>query len=50
MKDFYRQKGAETRKLMGQKADWFWQGHFPLGDGRIYQAYDLTSAEQVTPD
>lgn len=41
----YRQKGAKTRKLvtlgkkaevtLGEKADWLWQGHFPLGDGFV---------------
>ena len=45
MKDFSRQKGAGTGTLYWQKAGWLWQGHFPLGDGRLCQANALTSAD-----
>jgi len=34
---------------MAPKADWSRQVPFPLGGGRIYQADDLTSADQVIP-
>ena len=46
MKDFYRWKGAETKKLyQAKKADWLLQGHFPLGTAGVYQADYLTSAD-----
>ena len=50
MKDFYRQKGAGTRKLMGAPSRLVVAGALPSGDGRVCEAGDLTSAEQVTPD
>ena len=42
MKDFYRQKGAGTRKLMGHQADWWWQVPFLQGmAGSVRQVTSL---------
>ena len=51
MKDFYRQKGAGTRKLYEAKK---WVGYckvtFFWGMAGVYQADYLTSADQAIPD
>lgn len=43
---FYRQKEG----VLGKKAGWLLQSHFPLGERRVCQADELTSASDRKPD
>ena len=49
-KDFYRQKEQEQEVILGKKAGWLLQSHFPLGDAWAHQADDLSGADQGIPD
>lgn len=40
----------EKEGILGKKAGWLLQGHFPLGKGRVCQADDLTSDSDRNPD
>ena len=51
MKDFYRQKGAETRKLyQGKNRVGYGKVSFLQGRAGAYPADDLTNADQAIPD
>ena len=52
MADFYREKGAGTRKLYTKqkKADWLFQGHSPFCVCRGLPGRLLTNVDQAIPD
>lgn len=46
MKDSYRPNGEGKKVLVDKKANWFWQGYFPLGRGRgLSGRLSLTNAD-----
>lgn len=50
MRDLLAERGEVKEVRLDKKAGGLLQGHLPLEDGRVYQAGDLSSADQEIPD
>ena len=50
MRDLLAEVGEIKEVRLDKKVCGLLQGHFPLEDGRVYQAGDLSSSDQEIPD